>query len=535
MASLHSLVQGRGRERPSGVKSADVNEGNFPVSIKGPILAEDNQATTRARDMSKFDPHRFAQDAEPRVRDGAGNLWAPMLEHPCSFDPTQFFEVMANFVHNPNLNSNWLFRADILFHRRSGDADTPPPDVAPIIPDFHAFELQEALVRKLIPRNPKRDQPLDQTCLFLRSDDDDRVRSLVVYIPHLTSPGEAPFYHPAVRGIAHLHEWAPSTSSGNVSIHFWPFAREDLQATNRIQRTALMLLQHLHKHGQGSVAGYVKRVIHDTIIPQKRLQDRHIELKSKYAKNIIDTWAEQTDPLKHVFEDVAIAAFLIELWADMYKGGEFPGFVDIGCGNGLLVYILRSEGYSGWGFDARSRKSWVQYSTRDDTGESLKAHVLLPSFATRQAPEGGDDLLDKQDLVHDGIFPKGTFIISNHADELTPWTPILAAQSQSPFIIIPCCSHDLSGAKFRAPPPADTSKGTSAYASLVSWVTKLASECGYEVETEMLRIPSTRNTALVGRKMAGQPDLDGIVSKYGGTAGYYENVSKLLKSGPRGH
>ncbi|KAL2104721.1 hypothetical protein VUR80DRAFT_9770 [Thermomyces stellatus] len=485
--------------------------------------------------MPKFDPRRFEEDAEPRIQDGAGNLWAPMLEHPCSFDSSQFFEVMANFVHNPNLNSNWLFRADILFRRGSDDADSSSCDDAPRILDFNGFELREVLVRKLIPRNPKRDQPLDQTCLFLRSARGDRVRSLVVYVPHLTSPDEVPFYHPSVRGVAHLHEWTPSTASGVVSIHFWPFAREDLRATDKIQRTSLMLLQHLYKHGQGNVAGYVKRVIHDTIVPRKRLQDRHIDLKSKYAKELLDTWVEQTDPRKHVFEDIAIAAFLIELWRDMYKEGEFPGFVDIGCGNGLLVYILRKEGYSGWGFDARSRKSWIQYNTRDAFGDSLQARVLLPSFATRQAPEGGDALLDKQDLLHDGAFPKGTFIISNHADELTPWTPILAAQSQSPFIMIPCCSHDLSGAKFRAPPPADASKGTSAYASLVSWVTKLAAECGYEVETEMLRIPSTRNTALVGRKMQGHADLEDIVSRYGGTAGYYENVSKLLKSGPRRH
>ncbi|MBE3045406.1 hypothetical protein IMZ48_23225 [Candidatus Bathyarchaeota archaeon] len=486
--------------------------------------------------MPKFAPHTFEEGAEPRIHDGAGNLWAPMLEHPCSFDPSQFVGVMTNFVHNPNINTNWLFRADILY-REQGSSPTGPPDsdVAPRIPDFRGFELQEVLVRRLIPRNSKRDQPLDQTCLFLRSDDDDCVRSLVIYIPHLSSPDETPFYHPPVRGIAHLHEWTPSTSSGNVSIHLWPFAREDLRLGEKTQRTALMLLQHLHKHGQGNAAGYVKRVTHDVIIPRERFQDRHMVLKNKYAKGFIDSWAEQTDPRKHVFEDISIAAFLIELWADMYKDGEFPGFVDIGCGNGLLVHILRMEGYSGWGFDARSRKSWSQYNTRDATGDSLLARVLLPSLAVGQGPDEGEGLLEKEDLIHDGAFPKGTFIISNHADELTPWTPILAAQSQSPFIMIPCCSHDLSGAKFRAPAPADKSKGTSAYASLVSWVGRLASECGYEVETEMLRIPSTRNTALLGRKMSGHADLENIISRFGGTAGYYENVSKLLKGGPRGH
>lgn len=482
--------------------------------------------------MPDFDPRSFEKDAGPSIRDGAGNAWAPVLEHPCSFDPTQFDEVMTSFVHSPNLNSNWLFRADILSKQGSSGSEPPVSGVAPWVLDFEGFELREALVRKLIPRNPRRDQPLEQTCLFLRSEQNGRIRSLVVYIPHLSSPDEVPFYHPTVRGIAHLHEWTPTTPAGTVSIHLWPFAAEDL-ADNKVQRTARMLLQHLHKHGQGKVAGYVKRVVHDTVIPRERFQDRHVELKGWYAKDLIDSWAEQTDPRKHVFEDIAIAAFLIELWADMYKEKDFPGFVDIGCGNGLLVHILRREGYAGWGFDARARKSWAQYNTAGPTGDSLQARVLLPSLA-RQAPNTDDDLPER-DLIHDGAFPEGTFIISNHADELTPWTPILAAQSRSPFIMIPCCSHALSGAKYRAPPPKGAVKGASAYASLVAWVASLASQCGFEVETEMLRIPSTRNTALVGRKWSGTPDLDGIVSRYGGTAGYYENVSKLLKSGPRGH
>lgn len=481
--------------------------------------------------MPDFDPRPFEKDAAPSIRDGARNAWAPVLEHACSFDPAQFEEVMTNFVHSPNLNSNWLFRADILFRQGAAGSEPPVSGVAPWVLDFEGFELREALVRKIIPRNPRRDEPLEQTCLFLRSEDDDRIRSLVVYIPHLSSPDGMPFYHPTVRGIAHLHEWTPATPAGTVSIHLWPFAVEDL-ADNKLQRSARMLLQQLHKHGQGKVTGYVKRVVHDTVIPRERFQDRHVDLKGRYAKKLLDSWAEQTDPRKHVFEDIAIAAFLIELWADMYKDGSFPGFVDIGCGNGLLVHILREEGYAGWGFDARARKSWAQYNARDSSGDSLQARVLLPSLA-RQAPDTDDGL--PEEALHNGAFPEGTFIISNHADELTPWTPIIAAQSRSPFIMIPCCSHALSGAKYRAPAPKGAAKGASAYASLVAWVAGLARECGYEVETEMLRIPSTRNTALVGRKWSGAPDLEGIVSRYGGTAGYYENVSKLLKSGPRGH
>lgn len=44
------------------------------------------------------------------------------------------------------------------------------------------------------------------------------------------------------------------------------------------------------------------------------------------------------------------------LWGDTK-----PSFVDMGCGNGLLVHVLNSEGYNGVGLDVRSRKMWAQY------------------------------------------------------------------------------------------------------------------------------------------------------------------------------
>lgn len=58
---------------------------------------------------------------------------------------------------------------------------------------------------------------------------------------------------------------------------------------------------------------------------------------------LLKDWKENTDPAKHVWEDVAIAAWLIVLWRGMYglneegQGRGPPGgFVDVGCGNGLL-------------------------------------------------------------------------------------------------------------------------------------------------------------------------------------------------------
>lgn len=59
---------------------------------------------------------------------------------------------------------------------------------------------------------------------------------------------------------------------------------------------------------------------------------------------MLDSWAETTDPQKHLWEDCAIAAWLICVWRGMYGEGEDGrvakgppgGFVDVGCGNGLL-------------------------------------------------------------------------------------------------------------------------------------------------------------------------------------------------------
>lgn len=588
----------------------------------------------------KFQPQELALGSPPFFEDEANRTWVPLYSHACSFGPDIFVDKMMNLIKNPNLNSSWLFRADILYDEAKTkgntnsigssssvtDADsltgntaassntkpapvdagvgavadanahaspdatvedeapkhheTQPPsrtdsEVRPLAVEIRGMTLERTLVRRLIPRNERRDKPLEQTCAFFTttkpaqdghdisstalasgsgsgSESGSRFESpspstLVIYMPHSTSADSLPFYHPKVQGIAHLHQW-DEAGKGTISIHFLPYPDHPLSDA-RLQRTAYHLLEIIDKHGHGAAEGYVKRVNHDLVIPQDRFQNRYALLKSKYARQLVDSWAEKTDPSKHVFEDLGIAAFLIELWNDMYpkETATFPGFVDIGCGNGLLVYLLTQEGYAGWGFDARERKSWAQYRTggqASPSGSSLEERLLLPAMVSRSGQDQANADADNESsdlsdgVVHDGIFPPGTFIISNHADELTPWTPILAACSRCPFIMIPCCSHNLTGDKFRAPPPQDKTKAKSTYASLVDWVSRIAEDCGWKVETEMLRIPSTRNTCLLGRtrtREVPEADIVALIAKYGGTGGYYENVAKLIKSGPRGH
>lgn len=145
-------------------------------------------------------------------------------------------------------------------------------------------------------------------------------------------------------------------------MHYIPYPgqSEDLRKDNeRVVRTAFRLLQTAYKHSKGVMQGYEKRVNHDQVVDRVLFQDTYIQLKKKYSKFLVDNWAESTDPKKHVFEDLAIAAFLLEFWKTQY-GDDYKTtmqFRDMGCGNGVLTYILISEGVNGVGIDARKRKS----------------------------------------------------------------------------------------------------------------------------------------------------------------------------------
>ncbi|MCJ1256095.1 tRNA(Ser) Um(44) 2'-O-methyltransferase [Lignoscripta atroalba] len=442
-----------------------------------------------------------------------GEGWIPILKHSCDFDAKVFLEVSLNLIKNPNINSTHLFRADILYDSLNGEytnTECSPEELQRLLRDqtvedggCPGFELKRTIIRVMIPRNPQLDKPIAQTCHILCSvNSRDQQQTLVVYVPHASHLDALPWYHPAVQSVAHLHTWHAQSShlnassgpavcskfeaaQGHVSIHYRLFPAQGFPLSPRLIRTAHHLLLTLYKHGQGSLVGYQKRVHHDQLISQQRVQDTYTELKRKHAKRLCDSWVEQTEPSKHVFEDLGIAAFLIELWKDMYcspanvdasgpaSGSRdlppFPGFVDIGCGNGVLTEVLLLSGYHGWGFDARRRKTWSILS--QITQKSLHELMIIPQplfeldspphranggilshmFST-SFPFSGSLRSERKSIPwHNGMFAPGTFIISNHADELTPWTPLLASLSCSSFLAIPCCSHNLSGLRFRAP------------------------------------------------------------------------------------
>ncbi|KAJ5632676.1 hypothetical protein N7490_009015 [Penicillium lividum] len=282
----------------------------------------------------------------------------------------------------------------------------------------------------------------------------------------------------------------------------------------------------------------------DNIAPRQLIQRTYLRLQDRYVKQLCENWVEKMEPVKHIHDDLAIAALLIELWRNMYGAvpetettkeqiyAQFPGFIDIACGNGVVVYVLLMEGYSGCGYDARRRQTWSIFPASVQERLIEKIYIPKPFADTMDTKNVGMD-------IHFGDFPPDTFIISNHADELTVWTPLLSAlacpSSPLPFLAIPCCSHSLSGSSYRYPPPIKTRNETSIqphdvieqnpqpasgdlramraakakekttdgipssmYGSLTAKTMQIAQEIGYEVESTQLQISSTRNMAIVG-------------------------------------
>ena len=191
---------------------------------------------------------------------------------------------------------------------------------------------------------------------------------------------------------------------------------------------------------------------------------------------------------------MAIAAYLILVWRqDRLELGlpedYRPSFLDIGCGNGLLVFLLSSEGYQGCGLDIRSRKLWSLYPPHDH----LKVETLTPTPST--------------------AFPQYDWLLGNHSDELTPWLPVMALNSSvqrlgngkfpTRFWVLPCCPFSFWG-KFQRKKSASSS---SRYGEYLEFVEMVGQTCGFDVQVDRMRIPSTRRTCLVGKcSSKGQED-----------------------------
>ncbi|XP_004571252.1 putative tRNA (uracil-O(2)-)-methyltransferase isoform X2 [Maylandia zebra] len=223
-----------------------------------------------------------------------------------------------------------------------------------------------------------------------------------------------------------------------------------------------------------------------SLLPVEKYSLMYQQLKDKY-KAMVKVWPEVTDPEKFVYEDVAIATYLLVLWAEerAEKGlTARQSFVDLGCGNGLLVHILTNEGHPGRGIDVRRRKIWDMYGPQT----LLEEKAITPSESF--------------------LFPGTDWLIGNHSDELTPWIPVIAARSSYScrYFVLPCCFFDFCGKYQRR------QCKKSQYKEYIDFIAEVSQVCGFNTDEDCLRIPSTKRVCLLGKsrnyQLSDEPEVE---------------------------
>ncbi|CAF3437849.1 unnamed protein product [Rotaria socialis] len=206
------------------------------------------------------------------------------------------------------------------------------------------------------------------------------------------------------------------------------------------------------------------------LISIEEYQREYERLKVKYGKYLTENWRESTDPQKHVFEDLGIASYLLTYWRQYASSFHKPiKYIDLGCGNGLLTFLLSSEGYPGLGIDMRRRRSWSLF------GSSLYQESLIDP---------------RSPTLHNLVISNQyTVLIGNHSDELTPWLPVLASQCSCDVFLLPCCFFDFSGKKFITNNHSDTTQ----YEQYLHYIEEIATILNFDIKRDKLRIPSTKN------------------------------------------
>ncbi|KAJ1735065.1 tRNA(Ser) Um(44) 2'-O-methyltransferase [Coemansia sp. Benny D160-2] len=376
-------------------------------------------------------------------------------------------------AHFLNVIRSWTQEAEIVI---------PPVDRTEIVETVDSEESDGSITRtrrKLVPKRVEKDRVLVEDVIVDRLSNGLCAR----FVPCVQNVEDIPFYYPKVQEYA-LGYFKPDTGDDSTSRQLAIFVCElfpcSTTATKKQKLVWRDLIKRLFKWTVTERFGYQKRVENDVVICYEQYSAKYQELKTKYAAYWVENWPEKTDPKKFVYEDIGIASWIICLWekeGKVSRDSPPPTFVDLGCGNGFLVYLLNKEGYLGYGVDQCSRKVWARFGSDID----LRAETVEPYM----------------------FEPNADWIIGNHADELVPWIPIISARAttnQTKFIAIPCCPHDLSGQKMAFPLTA----GQSKYHAYVQYICGLAADCGFSIEKEFLRIPSTKNVAIVGRPGTGE-------------------------------
>ncbi|KAF2073365.1 hypothetical protein CYY_005310 [Polysphondylium violaceum] len=396
-----------------------------------------------------------------------------------------------------------------IFQNDTKDINSKDSDESELPTEYLDANVKTIVVKRhLIPRLANRDPELGEHVYHLKD------KNRADFYPQLPDDDHLnarriPFFYPKLLGISIEYRLLDSVADKEAIDTFMQEERQRISKTNitnkkknnkpepekplerfkalltlsviyfkdyqpkQLDKSSLQILEKVNRWGLNYEIGYQKKATLDQIIPKTTFISLYEELKQKY-KNMVEGWEEitKTDPKKFVFEDVAIAAYLIGVWRkeNADAGVERKQrFVDIGCGNGLLVNILNKEGYPGIGVDLRARRVWQKYD--QDIQSNLIEQSILPNETT---------------------YPDYDWLIGNHSDELTPWVPMMASKVPGQrFFLLPCCFFNFNH-KFNS---NDTRIGR--YATYLNFIENLIKELGFGVVKETLRIPSTKNFAFV--------------------------------------
>ena len=206
----------------------------------------------------------------------------------------QFEAAISQLIHHPEYNSTLILRSETVLETTS--------DFVPTIPVLSGLRIVRSIRRRLLPRRPGRDAGLEQHCtLYAVEGEGDAAGdtpSTLVLTPIISEGGSLPYYHPTVSHLAFRYlDQEPSI----LRIEVIPLPGTPMDTNSRLYRTCLALLDTLHRYGWGAMTNYKKRVLHDCIVPREPYQDLYLVMRERH-KNLVDTWQESTDPLKHVFE-----------------------------------------------------------------------------------------------------------------------------------------------------------------------------------------------------------------------------------------
>lgn len=333
-----------------------------------------------------------------------------------------------------------------------------------------------------------------------------------------------PFQYPKMRAVAVSFDPAAGGGGGGtlrysvlpLEVERSPEARDFAEMKPWACKSARAFLTRARKRcdawdPETGLGTYVKRVVRDRFVEEEPYRMHVHRLKQKYGLHWAKNWPEVTDPVKFVYEELSIAAYLIALFeAEQKESGnaDKATFVDVGCGNGFLTYLLVSEGYRGTGVDLQKRGIWDLYP--DNVTACLRHEKIDPMTYTC-----------------DGV----DWIIGNHSDELTPWIPAIAARSlngdlgaprvRPRFFILPCCFFDFDERKyavgFMRRTLAVKNKGEGRYELYLQYIERVVAQFGYSCDRENIRIPSTKYVGILGfrvedRQRASPAAVEGTVT-----------------------